>query len=223
MALKISPEGIVTAQNGNLEGDSAMAFYQGEKDKMQDDFVRTSVLNEEGEFLSSDAQFQAQALGLGDAIDRVREEIGAGKADEAAAAARPSDEEATAQVMEMYPTARDMAMAPEVLERVDSVDKLFDRLAQFYPDMSDQELSALLLKHLKINLRHQQKESTYLKVVTPQIPQTLVQAQPIQKQKRMFLTHLYVLLVRCVKRRLWKNMSVFCQSTCSLQAEKKTM
>lgn len=148
-ALKISPEGIVTAQNGNLEGDSAMSFYQGEKDKMQDDFVRTSVLNEEGEFLSSDAQFQAQALGLGDAIDRVREEIGAGKADEAAAAARPSDEEATAQVMEMYPTARDMAMAPEVLERVDSVDKLFDRLAQFYPDMSDQELSALAFEAFK--------------------------------------------------------------------------
>lgn len=116
---------------------------------MQDDFVRTSVLNEEGEFLSSDAQFQAQALGLGDAIDRIREEIGASQADEAAAAARPSNEDATAQVMEMYPTARDMAMAPEVLERMDSVEKLFDRLAQFYPDKSDQELSELAVEAFK--------------------------------------------------------------------------
>ena len=144
-ALKISPEGIVTAQNGNLEGDSAMSFYQGEKDKMQDDFVRTSVLNEEGEFLSSDAQFQAEALGLGDAIDRIREEIGAGKADEAAPAG-PTQEEATAQALEKYPTPNDMANAESILAGVDSAAELHKILNTYYPNVDRNELSAIAIR-----------------------------------------------------------------------------
>jgi len=143
--------GVVTVppQGELLEGEAAVAYLTKQKDEMQDDFVRTAVLDENGDFLSTDAQYQAQALGLGDVIESVRADIGAGKADESAAAARPSDEDATAQVMEMYPTARDMAMAPEVLERVDSAEKLFDRLTQFYPDKSDQELSALAVEAFK--------------------------------------------------------------------------
>ena len=173
-----------------LEGEAAVAYLTKQKDEMQDDFVRTAVLDENGDFLSTDAQYQAQALGLGDVIESVRADIGAGKADESAAAARPSDEEATAQVMEMYPTARDMAMAPEVLERVDSAEKLFDRLTQFYPDKSDQELSALAVEAFK--------------------------NKPAPPAERKFIP-------QGGDTADTTDTGVFCQSACSLQAEKKTM
>ena len=60
--------------------------------------------------------------------------------------AGPTQEEATAQALEKYPTPNDMANAEAILAGVDTAEELFNFLNTYYPDADAAEFLVLLLK-----------------------------------------------------------------------------
>lgn len=74
-----NPNGIVTVQpldgSGPLTGPDAVKYFKQLKDKFHVDFVRNSIFDTSGNYISNDADFAATALGLGDIADTVRTDI----------------------------------------------------------------------------------------------------------------------------------------------------
>jgi len=66
--------GIVTIQgpDGLLEGGEALAYWEKQKDAWKSDFVKTNIFDASGSYVSSDADFAARSLGLGDVATNVR-------------------------------------------------------------------------------------------------------------------------------------------------------
>jgi len=69
--------GIVTilGPDGLLEGQEAIAEWKKQKDAWKSDFVQTSIFDASGNYVSSDADFAARSLGLGDIASSVRESL----------------------------------------------------------------------------------------------------------------------------------------------------
>ena len=74
----ISTNGIVSVQKPDgdlLTGPEAVEYFTQRKNEWKADFVRNSVFNSSGNYVSNDANFAATALGLGDIADTVRTDI----------------------------------------------------------------------------------------------------------------------------------------------------
>lgn len=69
--------GVITMLvNGEIvEGKDADAAYDAAFAAMQDNFIRDGILDEDGDFVSTEAEYTAKALGMGDAIAKVRQSI----------------------------------------------------------------------------------------------------------------------------------------------------
>ena len=72
-----STTGIMTiaGPDGILEGPSAQAYWKKQKDQFKLNFVRNSIFDTSGNYISNDADFAAKALGLGDIANTVRTDI----------------------------------------------------------------------------------------------------------------------------------------------------
>lgn len=72
-----SSTGIMTiaGPDGVLEGPEAQAYWKKQKDAWKSDFVQTSIFDGSGNYVSSDADFAARSLGLGDVASSVRESL----------------------------------------------------------------------------------------------------------------------------------------------------
>ena len=77
--------GITTVQgpDGPLEGAEATSYWRERKSQWKKNFVRDSILDSDGNFVSADAQYTAGSLGLSGIVDSVKEEIAAAKEQEA--------------------------------------------------------------------------------------------------------------------------------------------
>jgi hypothetical protein len=72
-----SSTGIMTiaGPDGVLEGPEAQAYWKKQKDAWKSDFVQTSIFDGSGNYVSSDADFAARSLGLGDVASSVRQSL----------------------------------------------------------------------------------------------------------------------------------------------------
>ena len=72
-----SSTGIMTiaGPDGVLEGPEAQAYWKKQKDAWKSDFVQTSIFDGSGNYVSSDADFAARSLGLGDIASSVRQSL----------------------------------------------------------------------------------------------------------------------------------------------------
>jgi hypothetical protein len=69
--------GLVTilGSDGLLEGPEAIAEWKKQKNAWKSDFVQTSIFDASGNYVSSDADFAARSLGLGNVASSVRESL----------------------------------------------------------------------------------------------------------------------------------------------------
>ena len=73
-----SSTGVMTIQGPEgsiLEGPEAQSYWKKQKDAWKSDFVQTSIFDASGSYVSSDADFAARSLGLGNVASSVRESI----------------------------------------------------------------------------------------------------------------------------------------------------
>ena len=74
----IRPNGIVTLQpKGSeiVEGDEAVTQWSQMLSDLKSDFVKSTILDDDGSFKSNDAQEISYALGLGDVVESVQKQI----------------------------------------------------------------------------------------------------------------------------------------------------
>ena len=74
----VSTNGTVTVQTPEgdlLDGPQAVEYWTQRKNEWKSDFVRNSVFDATGNYVSNDADYAAKALGLGDVADTVRTDI----------------------------------------------------------------------------------------------------------------------------------------------------
>jgi len=73
-----SSTGVMTIQGPEgsiLEGPEAQSYWKQQKDVWKSDFVQTSIFDASGNYVSSDADFAARSLGLGNVASSVRESL----------------------------------------------------------------------------------------------------------------------------------------------------
>jgi len=73
-----SSTGVMTIQGPEgsiLEGPEAQSYWKKQKDAWKSDFVQTSIFDASGSYVSSDADFAARSLGLGNVASSVRESL----------------------------------------------------------------------------------------------------------------------------------------------------
>jgi len=73
-----SSTGIMTIQGPEgqlLEGAEAQSYWKQQKDSWKSNFVKTSIFDGSGNYVSNDADFAARSLGLGDVATSVRESL----------------------------------------------------------------------------------------------------------------------------------------------------
>lgn len=73
-----SSTGIMTIQGSEgqlLEGAEAQSYWKQQKDSWKSNFVKTSIFDGSGNYVSNDADFAARSLGLGDVATSVRESL----------------------------------------------------------------------------------------------------------------------------------------------------
>jgi len=76
---QVDPNGIVTVQpldgSGPLTGPDAVKYFQEQKAQFKSNFVRNSIFDTSGNYISNDADFATRALGLGNIANTVRTDI----------------------------------------------------------------------------------------------------------------------------------------------------
>jgi len=65
----------IVGPDGILEGPDAQAHWKKIKNEWKSDFVKTSIFDDSGSYVSSDADFAARSLGLGNVASSVRESL----------------------------------------------------------------------------------------------------------------------------------------------------
>ena len=65
----------IVGPKGVLEGPQAAAYWKKIKNEWMSDFVKTSIFDNSGNYVSSDADFAARGLGLGNVASSVRESL----------------------------------------------------------------------------------------------------------------------------------------------------
>ena len=74
----VNSNGVVTLQPKGgeiLEGDAAVTQWSQMLSDLKSDFVKSSILNDDGSFKSNDAQEISYALGLGDVVESVQKQM----------------------------------------------------------------------------------------------------------------------------------------------------
>jgi len=150
---EVSSNGVMTVNTpeGVLEGQDAQTYWLNKKNEWKSNFVKNTIFDSSGSYVSNDADFAARSLGLGKVATSVRESLVTEPTDEDMAEAPtapkapepPSQEEIKQQTLAKYPTAN--SFADNFKTKAPDAESLYRMLVQYYPDIDDAQLSQIAI------------------------------------------------------------------------------
>jgi hypothetical protein len=117
LGFEVSPEGIatITTREGReLVGAEALAHWRTERDAWKADFTKNSILDENGNYVSNDAEVYARGLGLSDFVETARGEEAEAAPEAEAPAAEAAEQEIA--LADMTPAQAGFDTAQAVVE-----------------------------------------------------------------------------------------------------------